>query len=63
MKLTTAALPAARALPTSPIDPVEDSVFLLGLLYLELGLTAEAAFRSALADYECAVERNVACGL
>jgi hypothetical protein len=52
-----------RDRPAPTIDPVEDSVFLLGLLYVELGLAPEAAFRSALADYECAFERSDVCRL
>lgn len=48
----------ARARPRGSPDFVEDDVFLLGLLYLDLGLAPEDAFRSALADYECIVERT-----
>ena len=58
MNTTPAADRAAHDRPPGSFDFVEDSVFLLGLLYLELGLAPEAAFRSALADYECTVERS-----
>jgi hypothetical protein len=61
MNTTPAAPSAARARPHGTPDLVEDSVFLLGLLYLELGLAPEAAFLSALADYECTVERSEPC--
>ncbi len=58
MNTTQLAPPARqRAAP----DPVEDAVFLLGLLYLELGLAPEAAFRAALADYDCTTEGSAAC--
>ena len=57
----TTVLRTARARPATPIDPVDDAVFLLGLLYLELGLAPEAAFRSALADYDCATEPTATC--
>ncbi len=61
MNLNPAAYPAAPAIPLrpSPIDLVEDSVFLMGLIYLEMGLPAEAAFQSALADFDCTVERSI----
>ena len=61
MNITSAANRAARAMPPGGFDLVEDSVFLLGLLYLELGLPPEAAFRSALADYQCTVESSEPC--
>ena len=61
MNITTAANRAARVRPPGSFDFVEDSVFLLGLLYLELGLAPELAFRAALADYDCAFERNEPC--
>ena len=61
MNITPAANRAARARPPGSFDFVEDSVFLLGLLYLELGLAPELAFRAALADYDCAFERSEAC--
>jgi len=54
---TNLTAPRAATLP----DPVDDAVFLLGLLYLELGLAPEAAFRAALADYDCSDQRSVAC--
>lgn len=49
---------AARSRPRGQPTFVEDDVFLLGLIYLDLGLAPEDAFRSALADYECLVERS-----
>ena len=52
--------PPADSAALTP-NPVEDAVFLLGLLYLELGLAPEAAFRAALADHECAAEGSVGC--
>jgi hypothetical protein len=61
MKTTPAAHRAAPARPPGSFDFVEDSVFLLGLLYLELGLPPEFAFRAALADYDCALERSEPC--
>lgn len=61
MNLRPAASPAARTRPRGSPDFVDDDVFLLGLLYLDLGLAPEDAFRSALADYECIVERSEPC--
>lgn len=58
MNIRNAAPMVARARPRGSPDFVEDDVFLLGLLYLDLGLAPEDAFRSALADYECIVERT-----
>jgi hypothetical protein len=31
----------------------KERVLILGFLYLQVGLTPEAAYRSALADYQC----------
>ncbi len=53
---TTLTAPRAALLP----DPVDDAVFVLGLVYLELGLAPEDAFRAALADYDCSGEWSVA---
>jgi hypothetical protein len=61
MNIPNTASPAARDRPRDHPDFVDDSVFLLGLLYLDFGLAPEDAFRSALADYECIVERSGAC--
>lgn len=43
------------ALAESPIEyPAgKERVLIMGFLYLQAGLTPEAAYRSAVADYQC----------
>jgi len=43
----------APRLETPAEDVIPDLAFILGLVYLEAGLSPEAALRSGLADYEC----------